>query len=504
MDYFTFIWSVSSYVEKRVKDEICYTELEKAVGFSYRHIREVFRDRTNRSLASYILSRRIANAAFEVAHTHKSLTSIAGEYGFDSYDVFTRAFKRETGYTPKAFRENGMPVGRSKLNTGMYAPTVSKEKHPLLMLGSNKEEQTTKSTEKTDNSCILYGVPKVEYSFEECTPFPASLKACLNYMGQIIDYSYVMAASGASFRLRWNKGMWDDGNVDIQCIYENPLEAFERSFKAAGRSVRFLRREESSKEGFRSFIKEEIDNGRPLIAQGIIGPPEACIITGYADGGETLLGWNFFQSNPDFAKGVSLHETGYFMTKSWWENKDTLMLMAIGEEQAAPPYVKEIILNAVDIMTRDSITIKNRYGNTEQIYAGGPAAYEAWAAAITNDAEFSKDAVLPLLFGRLVCQSDAQVMVGEGRSYAACFISWVGQTNPAVAKPCEEAAKLFKEAAQATFKMNELKGGFEQNEGTVRLFAKPEVRREIAKLILMAKKCDEKAAILLKEIYEKL
>ncbi|SDN74244.1 helix-turn-helix domain-containing protein [Acetanaerobacterium elongatum] len=504
MDYSTFIWSVSSYVEKRVKDEICYAELEKAMGFSYRHIREVFRECTNRPLASYILSRRIANAAFEVAHTRKSLTAIAGEYGFDSYDVFTRAFKRETGYTPKTFRENGIPVGRGMLNTGMFAPTVSKEKYPLLMLGSNKEEQTMKSTEKTDNSCILYGVPKVEYSFEECTPFPASLKACLNYMGQMIDYSYVMASSGASFRLRWNKGMWDGGNVDIQCIYENPLEAFERSFKAAGRSVRFLQREESSKEGFMAFIKEEVDNGRPLIAQGIIGPPEACIITGYADGGETLMGWNFFQNNPDFAKGVTLHETGYFITKSWWENKDTLMLMAIGEEQAAPPSVKEILLNAVDIMTRDSITIKNRYGSTEQVYAGGPAAYEAWAAAITNDAEFSKDAILPLLFERLVCQTDAQVMVSEGRLYAAYFLNWVGQTNPAVAKLCEEAAKLFKEAAQATFKMNELKGGFEQNEATVRLFAQPEVRREIAKLILKAKNYDEKAAALLKEICEKL
>ena len=30
-----------------------------------------------------------------------------------------------------------------------------------------------------------------------------------------------------------------------------------------------------------------------MIATGIIGPPEACIVTGYQDEGETLLVWNF-------------------------------------------------------------------------------------------------------------------------------------------------------------------------------------------------------------------
>lgn len=86
-----------------------------------------------------------------------------------------------------------------------------------------------KSVKKSDSSCVLYGVPKVQYSFGECTPFPSVLKACLSYMGQEIAYHYVMAASGAAFRLRWNTSFWDGGNVDIMNIYENPYEAFERS-----------------------------------------------------------------------------------------------------------------------------------------------------------------------------------------------------------------------------------------------------------------------------------
>ena len=36
------------------------------------------------------------------------------------------------------------------------------------------------------------------------------------------------------------------------------------------------------KEDFTDFIRREIDAGNPVIALGVIGPPEACVITGSA------------------------------------------------------------------------------------------------------------------------------------------------------------------------------------------------------------------------------
>jgi AraC-like DNA-binding protein len=505
VDYFLFIWSVVTFIEKRLKTGIDYSELEAVTGFSYRHIRETFKECTKITLARYILARKIENAAFEAIHTTKNLISIAEEYGFESYDTFTRAFKRETGITPVDFRKGEYLVGRRRLAAGAYAPAILRNsKNQLLTLNFKEVSVTMKDSYKDNKSCILYGVPKVQYSFEECTPFPACLKACLNYMGQNIDYAYLMAASGAAFRLRWNTNCWDGGNVDVLCIYENKYEAFERSFKAAGRSYKILSRENSDKNEFKDFIKNEIDCGRPVIALGIIGPPEACIVTGYADNGEALLGWNFFQSNPEFAKDTEIHETGYFITDKWWENNNTLAVISIGENQEELVSQKELISNAIDIMTKPKVVFKNRYGNDIEEYAGGQEAYDAWAKAIGNDKEFSENAILPLLFERIMCQSDAQVMVGEGRSYAACFMEWVARTNKNVEEECIEAAKYFKLAAQNTFKMNELRGGFEQNEAVTKKFAEPLVRKNTVQLILEAKKNEAKACELLKAIVEKL
>ncbi|HKL80540.1 MAG TPA: AraC family transcriptional regulator, partial [Mobilitalea sp.] len=62
MDYSLFIWSTASFIETRLKEKIKYAELEGTVGFSYRHIRETFKECTGVSLSRYILQRRIANS----------------------------------------------------------------------------------------------------------------------------------------------------------------------------------------------------------------------------------------------------------------------------------------------------------------------------------------------------------------------------------------------------------------------------------------------------------
>ena len=52
---------------------------------------------------------------------------------------------------------------------------------------------------------VLEGVPRVGYDSSFCT-FPASLKACLEFMGENYTYEYIMGTSGAAFRLLWKPG----------------------------------------------------------------------------------------------------------------------------------------------------------------------------------------------------------------------------------------------------------------------------------------------------------
>ncbi len=136
-------------------------------------------------------------------------------------------------------------------------------------------------------------------------------------------------------------------------------------------------------------------------------------------------------------------------------------------------------------------------GNT---YAGGQEAYDAWVNAIANDGEFSEDIILPMLIERVMCQNDAQVMIGEGRSYAACFVTNIGKQYKELEEKCNRIAKLFRDEAQCAFGMNEPKGGFGQDEETTRMFSNPEVRKKIVTLIHQAKNYDLQAREGIEEI----
>ncbi len=517
MDYSQLIWSTATFIETRVKEPIDYAELEKSIGFSYRHIRETFRESTGITLSRYILLRRLANSAFDIAHTERSLADIAADYMFESYDVFTRAYKRHMNILPSHLRKApcSLKVGRRRILVGMFGPMLLKQEETITTNHAqaglydwqrklSEVDYPMNNNIRTKDSCILYGVPKVAYSYEECTPFCVAMKACLNYMGQQIDYAYIMAITGAAFRLRWNVDYWDGGNVDIMNIYEDRYEAFRRAFAAAGRSYRLLKREGTSREDFLRFIKEELEEGRPVIAFGIIGPPEACLITGYRENGNQLLGWNCFQDNQEFSKNVTQDESGYFVTDGWWENECTVALIAVGERQEALASHKEILANALQILTEEKIIFEKQENLSGAEYAGGQRAYEYWARRVGDDKEFPKGAILPILYERLVCQNDAVVMLAEGRFYAAAYLEQVGRDIPQVERECEQAAGYLRRAAELGLKMGEVVGGLIQDEERTRHFAKPEIRKQLVTLINNAAGFEAEATKLIVEILEKL
>ena len=94
MDQFLLVMTIAVFVENRLQSGFDYAELEKATGFSLPHIRAVYAKLTGKSLSRYVLSRRIANAAFEIVHTEQNILDIATKYGFSNPDSFTRAFRR--------------------------------------------------------------------------------------------------------------------------------------------------------------------------------------------------------------------------------------------------------------------------------------------------------------------------------------------------------------------------------------------------------------------------
>ena len=345
-----------------------------------------------------------------------------------------------------------------------------------------------------ENTAILYGVPKVAYSVDGCTPFPMCVKACAEYLGIPTDYTRIMAESGAAFRLVWDTASWNGGNVDAIFTFDDPLKIFMCGLRAMGRELKMLARTgETKKEEFIDFIRNEINAGNPVIALGIIGPPEACVITGYRDDGNTLLGWNVFQEYPEHQAYVKVEQNGYFATTKWWENPDTVAIFATGTRNVEPFSMREILQNAVEVLD----------GRMCGTYAKGLLAYDAWKNALLRDDDFSNEAILPVLVERMMCHGDAMDCLSDGRRYAAQYLHEMAAKHPEQAQKLEAVAKEFDTVSAILWKeMVPLLGGWGRGELQVRRLANAENRRLFAGIIGRMKQHDERALILIRELVE--
>lgn len=503
MDYVWDICSLAAEIEKNIKKSVDYDELETLVGYSYHHIRDFFKQNTNTTLSRYILARRIANAAFEIRYSDKSITEIAYEYEFSNPDTFTRAFRRYTGVTPSLFKKSNCLCGRRIIAPGVYAPVILDLDNSTFTLQYFREVNEMGELKKTVDSCILYGVPDIRETTKNGIkmdlPFPNCLQVVLNYMGQDISYTHIMAATGLAFSQRWCIDAWNEAAIDSRTLYETPFKPFELAFKGAGRKYEISVSDEQknckaiTKEDALKLIKAELDCGRPLIALGVVGPPEPCLITGYRNNGETVLGWSLFQNDnwlrdAGFPTPNGVDESGYFIKDNWWNG--TQAVMSIGEEVNTPTFEKDILQNALNIMTKEKTG--SYYGN--EFYYNGQAAYEAWANTVVNDEKW---------FGNdgggyaWMCHTDQSRMLAS-RAMAATYVESLTERYTNISKEIKSCASYLKKAAACAESMQQ--ACLRSKE----IIQHKETRFVVALHIRKAAEYEGKAVEILQDILEKM
>lgn len=98
-----------NYIENNITEDISLYDIALIAGFSVPHFYRLFKKLTGDTVGEYILRRKMAMAVTDLTNSSKSVSSIAFEYGFESHDVFTRAFKRVYGISPSQYRHSSFP-----------------------------------------------------------------------------------------------------------------------------------------------------------------------------------------------------------------------------------------------------------------------------------------------------------------------------------------------------------------------------------------------------------
>lgn len=162
------------------------------------------------------------------------------------------------------------------------------------------------------NRNVIPGLRKVDWSdTQRQNEFVNSVVSALNALGERLDYDYVCAVSGSAFRTSFSMSGWNHGNYHA---INTPI-IIEHTFKMLGYNVSYHIR--SDYETDRGLIIDSIDRGIPVVTlEGVISCSDACVISGYDDDGQVLLGYNpFMYVEPDHKEAHD--ETGYFRKSDW-------------------------------------------------------------------------------------------------------------------------------------------------------------------------------------------
>lgn len=351
---------------------------------------------------------------------------------------------------------------------------------------------------------ILPNVPRVHFYEGESTcpediPFAACLRSALTFLGEQPDcqhsgcgrswgvacsYAYFLTAAGAAFALTWRDGLSPD-NQQLHNFSPDPGLPYRLALEAAGYTSRRI--EKSSAADDRDYLRAEIaaslQRAHPVIGFGVVGPPEACLITGLDEQGEILTGWSFFQQMPEFSAGLSFEPNGCFRQREWYENLHSLVLI---EDKTARPPVRQVLQRAL-LRSADIVGLP-KVGE----FHNGLAAYSAWAASLLEDDAFrgKDEAELNL---RCQVHNAAVSQVAEARWYAArCLAETLEHLPYAASEDLLGAAALYTGEHHLMWEIWDLTGGPGNPRAHLRL-AEPGIRSKIALRIQDARQKDARA-----------
>ncbi|PJJ28717.1 AraC family transcriptional regulator [Lacrimispora celerecrescens] len=122
MNYRKSLEQAVIYIENHLGYNMKVEDVAKAAGYSYYHLNRQFTAILGESIGSYIKKRRLADASKKLLYTDLKIIDIAIEYGFDSPEAFSRAFKAIYKVSPQSYRQNRLDIfigGKERLDTGL-------------------------------------------------------------------------------------------------------------------------------------------------------------------------------------------------------------------------------------------------------------------------------------------------------------------------------------------------------------------------------------------------
>ena len=138
---------MQDYIRSHMTEPITLYDLARACGLSPWHASRIFKELLGKTPFEYIRACRISQAALKLRDEKVKVIDVAFDFVFDTPEGFTRAFSRQFGINPAAYKKHTPPVG-------LFLPYRIMDSYPNLFkeekhVDKNKMEKREADSAKT-------------------------------------------------------------------------------------------------------------------------------------------------------------------------------------------------------------------------------------------------------------------------------------------------------------------------------------------------------------------
>ena len=102
----TYVNHAIDYINKMYMQGITVTDIADNIGISRAHLNHVFQKELNISIQNFLIDFRMHKSANLLVSTSMSIKEISNQVGYNDQLVFSKAFKKKFGMSPKSYRSS--------------------------------------------------------------------------------------------------------------------------------------------------------------------------------------------------------------------------------------------------------------------------------------------------------------------------------------------------------------------------------------------------------------
>ncbi len=121
---FTRVQPALAAAASRLDEDLSLSDLAAEAGLSPFYLHRLFVEVANETPKAYTQRLRLSRAAVLLLTTRLSVLDVALDCGFQGHEVFTRAFRKQFGMTPRAYRVRGFAASPDGVGACVHAATV--------------------------------------------------------------------------------------------------------------------------------------------------------------------------------------------------------------------------------------------------------------------------------------------------------------------------------------------------------------------------------------------